>query len=97
MEIALAVPWRDYCNGKPSKTMPGMRFFQCHKCRKREVTLRSLFRHFHAAHGHERNWLCGLQGPSEHMEHTGNMCQGIIWTAWTASVIRILGYTCKQG
>ncbi|XP_029829727.3 uncharacterized protein LOC115314770 [Ixodes scapularis] len=42
--------------------MPGIRFLQCHKCKKREVTFRSLFRHLHAEHGHERNWLCGLQG-----------------------------------
>lgn len=42
--------------------MPGVRYFCCPKCKWRTFTLKSLFRHFHAWHGHESNWICGLQG-----------------------------------
>ncbi|CAN7985430.1 unnamed protein product [Ixodes hexagonus] len=42
--------------------MPAIRYFQCHRCKWRTTTLKTLFRHFHSAHGHEQNWVCGLQG-----------------------------------
>lgn len=42
--------------------MPGAGYLCCPKCKRKTFTLKSLFRHFHAWHGHESNWICGLQG-----------------------------------
>ncbi|XP_072142066.1 uncharacterized protein [Dermacentor andersoni] len=42
--------------------MPGIRYFRCPRCSCSAVSLKSLFRHLHVAHGHESNWVCGLAG-----------------------------------
>ncbi|XP_064475589.1 uncharacterized protein LOC135389477 [Ornithodoros turicata] len=42
--------------------MPNLRYISCTRCQWKGFTLRALFRHMHSAHGHEKNWTCGLEG-----------------------------------
>ncbi|XP_077484491.1 uncharacterized protein LOC144094406 [Amblyomma americanum] len=42
--------------------MPGIRFFRCPRCDCQRFSLRCLFRHLWLMHGHEANWVCGLNG-----------------------------------
>ncbi|XP_075732816.1 uncharacterized protein LOC142775341 [Rhipicephalus microplus] len=42
--------------------MPGIRYYRCPRCGSHRFSLKLLFRHMNLAHGHETNWICGLEG-----------------------------------